>query len=77
VSLLIKPKIMNPEAPFNVYDPVAACNGILAGLVAITGCCHNTDVWACILIGGTGGAVYVFACKLEHKLRIDDPLEAS
>ena len=77
VGLMLKPKIMSKEKKMNLYDPVAVANGILAGLVAITGACHNVTPWVSLIIGGLGAAVYIFSCKLEERLKIDDPLEAS
>jgi ammonia channel protein AmtB len=53
-------------------DLGAISNGILAGLVSITAACSVIEPWAAFLIGVIGGAVYVGACKLLEKLRIDD-----
>jgi len=63
-------------ALYHVWDLIAVCNGLLAGLVAITAGCAVVEPWAAI-IAGMGGAVTIFgAGKLLLKLRIDDPLEA-
>ena len=51
-------------------------NGILAGLVSITGCCNVVQPWASIIIGVIGSCVYSCACRLTEYLEIDDPLEA-
>lgn len=55
----------------------ALCNGLLAGLVAITGACDRVDPWAAIVIGVIGGVVYSGACKLCDVMTVDDPIEAS
>ncbi len=58
-------------------DPSFCCNGMLAGLVAITGPCAFVDAWAAILIGVGAAIVMYFAVFfVEEKLRIDDPAGA-
>ena len=41
-----------------IYDLVAVCNGILAGLVAITASCACVEPWAAIIIGSTGALLF-------------------
>jgi len=53
------------------------CNGILAGLVSVTGCCHVIESDQAILIGVAGGFLYFWGNKLLVFLKIDDPLDAS
>ena len=57
-------------------DFSAVVNGILAGLVSITGCCNAVYPWASVVIGIIGSCVYSFACRAVEYLEIDDPLEA-
>jgi len=59
------------------YDVGALANGILSGLVAITGVCDRCEVWSAFLVGFLGAIVFVLACKLMEKLGVDDPIEAS
>jgi Amt family ammonium transporter len=59
------------------YDVGTMANGILVGLVSVTGSCDNIDNWAACVIGIIGGVAYCFFCKLLEKLEIDDPIEAS
>jgi len=52
------------------------CNGILAGLVAITAGCNAVKPWEALLIGLVGGCVYQGASTLMKKLQIDDVVDA-
>ena len=61
---------------YKVWDLIAVCNGVLAGLVSITAGCPVIEPYAAVL-AGAGGAVVLWATgKLLLKLKIDDPLEA-
>lgn len=51
-------------------------NGVLAGLVAITGSCAFVDVTASLIIGAISGVLVVFAVILNDKLKLDDPVGA-
>jgi len=53
-----------------------ACNGILAGLVAITAGCSTVAPWAAIVIGFVAAFWYLGASNLLRRLKIDDPLDA-
>ena len=58
-------------------DPAAACNGILAGLVAITPGCATSNALGAILTGLVAGPLYgASAHFVEYKLRIDDVCSA-
>jgi Amt family ammonium transporter len=52
------------------------CNGILAGLVAITAGCAFVKPWEAIIIGFIGGFVYMGASLLLKTLKIDDVVDA-
>src|SRR5215510_13946851 len=58
-------------------DPSMMCNGMLAGLVAITApCAFVNSVSACI-IGLIAGILVVEACLfIERKMKVDDPVGA-
>lgn len=55
----------------------AVLNGVLAGLVGVTGPCAFVEPWASLIIGGIAGLVYVGASKLLVLMKIDDPLDAA
>jgi ammonium transporter, Amt family len=57
-------------------DPSMLCNGMLAGLVAITAPCAFVDSWAAVVIGGVAGVLVVFSVFFWDKLKIDDPVGA-
>jgi Amt family ammonium transporter len=51
-------------------------SGMVAGLVVITPCAGHVLPWASILIGGVGGAVCYFACRIKNVFGYDDSLDA-
>lgn len=63
--------------PNITYNFAAITNGILAGLVSITGSSDRVYPWSAFLIGIIGAFVYIGACRLMAWLEIDDPLEAA
>jgi len=60
----------------HIFDLITILNGILAGLVAITGSCPWVEPYAAVIIGAVGACVYMAAAMLLLALKIDDPLEA-
>ena len=52
------------------------CNGVIAGLVAITAGCAAVDAWAALLIGAVAGIVVVLSVSFFDKVKIDDPIAA-
>jgi Amt family ammonium transporter len=64
---------------FTLFKPdvAMACNGLLGGLVAITGGCAFVTPAAAVLIGVVAGVLVVWAVAiLERRFRIDDPVGA-
>ncbi|HEY5312122.1 MAG TPA: ammonium transporter [Pirellulales bacterium] len=57
-------------------DPSMLCNGMLAGLVAITAPCAFVDSWAAALIGAIAGVVVVISVFFWDRIGIDDPVGA-
>jgi Amt family ammonium transporter len=57
-------------------DPSMMCNGMLAGLVAITAPCAFVAPWAACLIGGVSGVLVVWAVFFFEKRGFDDPVGA-
>jgi len=62
---------------FGKPDVSMMCNGMLAGLVAITAPCAFVSSWAACLIGVSAGVIVVYSVLfIEHKLKVDDPVGA-
>jgi Amt family ammonium transporter len=57
-------------------DTTMMCNGMLAGLVAITAPCAFVDSWAAALIGTIAGFLVVISVFFWEKAGIDDPVGA-
>jgi Amt family ammonium transporter len=58
-------------------DPSFLCNGLLAGLVAVTAPCAFVAPWAAVLIGLLAGLFVVWGCLfVERVLKVDDPVGA-
>jgi ammonium transporter, Amt family len=63
---------------FGKPDVSMMCNGMLAGLVAITAPCAFVSAPAAILIGAVAGVLVIYSVYfIEHKLKIDDPVGAA
>lgn len=57
------------------YDVPHTCNGILAGLVAVTAGCATVEPWGACAIGTVAAFVYMGAVHLiDNIMHIDDPL---
>jgi len=64
-------------ARYGKPDVTMICNGLLAGLVAITGPCAFVSSSASIVIGGVAGVLVVMAAVfVDRTLKIDDPVGA-
>jgi Amt family ammonium transporter len=62
---------------FGRPDPSFMCNGMLAGLVAITAPCAFVESWAAVVIGVIAGMLVVVSAEfIETRVRIDDPVGA-
>jgi len=62
---------------FGKPDVTMICNGLLAGLVAITGPCAFVTSGASFLIGAVAGVLVVVAAVfIDQKLKVDDPVGA-
>ena len=59
------------------FDLVMMCNGMLAGLVAVTAACAFVAPWAACLIGAFGGFLMFYGSEFVEKVfKIDDPVGA-
>ena len=62
---------------FGKPDPSMICNGMLAGLVAITAPCAFVNSVSAVIIGGIAGVLVVWSVLfIERTLKIDDPVGA-
>jgi Amt family ammonium transporter len=57
-------------------DPSMMCNGMLAGLVAVTAPCAFIDSWAAALIGAIAGVLVVISVFFWDRVGVDDPVGA-
>ena len=58
-------------------DPGMLCNGLLAGLVAITAPCAFVNSLSAVIIGAISGILVIVAYNfVDRKLKIDDPVGA-
>jgi ammonia channel protein AmtB len=60
VANFVKPRLVNTDRN---HDITALCNGVLCGLVCITGICNEVLPWLSFIIGIIGGFVYVLGVK--------------
>jgi Amt family ammonium transporter len=62
---------------FGKPDPTMACNGMLAGLVAITAPCAFVSPLGSVIIGGLAGVLVIWSVLfVERALKVDDPVGA-
>jgi ammonium transporter, Amt family len=62
---------------FGKPDVTMMCNGMLAGMVAITAPCAFVASWSALLIGAIAGMLVIESTLfVERRLRIDDPVGA-
>jgi ammonium transporter, Amt family len=57
-------------------DISMSCNGMLAGLVAVTAPCAFIAPWAAVVIGGVAGTLVVYSVEFFDRMHIDDPCGA-
>jgi Amt family ammonium transporter len=57
-------------------DISMSCNGMLAGLVAITAPCAFVAPWAAVIIGMIAGVLVVYSVEFWDRRHIDDPCGA-
>src|SRR5204863_1967176 len=64
------------NAKYGKPDISMSCNGMLAGLVAITAPCAFVAPWAAVIIGGIAGVLVVYAVAFFDRRGVDDPCGA-
>ena len=64
-------------AVFGKPDPTMACNGLLAGAVAITAPCAFVNPVTAVIIGALAGVLVIWSVLfIEKVLKVDDPVGA-
>lgn len=58
------------------WNVIAACNGAVAGLVAITPGAGYVSIHACLCIGAIAGCLCCLATKINYLLQVDDTFTA-
>ena len=51
------------------------CNAVISGIVSITACCNNIELWAAAVIGFFACIIYHQTKRLLKRYEIDDPLD--
>ena len=64
------------NAKYGKPDISMSCNGMLAGLVAVTAPCAFVAPWAAVIIGGIAGVIVVYGVAFFDRRGIDDPCGA-
>eukprot|EP00347_Sterkiella_histriomuscorum_P006195 403353698 len=77
VVFFLQPYFMQKVQKIYNYNPVNIVNGLLGGLISITGSSNNVENYSAFIIGFLGGLFYILASYIWHRLKIDDPLHAS
>jgi len=60
-----------------IYSAPRMCNGILSGLVSITGACAVVETYSAIVIGFIGALVYYATATWLDYCGLDDPVDAA
>jgi Amt family ammonium transporter len=76
IAVFVKPHVMGTYTKVSRLDCCTLCNGILCGLVSITGCCDCVEPYIAFVIGVIAALVYILGCKIMEVLRLDDAVEA-
>ncbi len=64
------------DVKYGKPDISMSCNGMLAGLVAITAGCAFVAPWASLVIGGVAGILVVYSVEFWDRMHVDDPCGA-
>jgi Amt family ammonium transporter len=68
--------MITTDVKYGKPDISMSCNGMLAGLVAITASCAFVAPWAAIIIGAVAGVLVVYSVEFWDRRHIDDPCGA-
>ncbi len=76
-SLFIAHSLAKRAEGRGTYDVADLCNGIIAGLVAVTAGCAVVEPWASLIIGLGGSVIYHVGSWILIYFRIDDAVSAT
>jgi Amt family ammonium transporter len=68
--------MITTDVKYGKPDISMSCNGMLAGLVAITAGCAFVAPWAAIIIGAVAGVLVVYSVEFFDRRHVDDPCGA-
>jgi Amt family ammonium transporter len=68
--------MITTDVKYGKPDISMSCNGMLAGLVAITAGCAFVAPWAAVIIGAVAGVLVVYSVEFWDRRHIDDPCGA-
>src|SRR6476660_9627749 len=68
--------MITTDVKYGKPDISMSCNGMLAGLVAITAGCAFVAPWAAVIIGAVAGVLVVYSVEFWDRRGIDDPCGA-
>ena len=77
LSFSLRPLTARSYSRASKFDILTLCNGILIGLVAISGACDRCENWGAIIIGTVAAFFYLAGVWLLEYLQIDDAIETS
>ncbi len=68
--------MITTDVKYGKPDISMSCNGMLAGLVAITAGCAFVAPWSAVIIGAVAGVLVVYSVEFWDRRHIDDPCGA-
>lgn len=77
IAYFLKPAFMKNISIISGFNPVNIVGGLLSGLAAATGSCNNIEAYSALVLGILSGFWYILSCRILHRFKVDDPVEAS
>ena len=77
IAMIFKPLIVFQYNHVSKFDVLTLCNGVLVGLVSVSGSVDRIDTWAAFTIGGGGAIFYLSFARFLQDMHIDDVSEGT